>query len=912
MKTIGDMRLTWSALKHLRYQMRSGVSICSRAIYSKTGIWDPNLDVSKKKEIEDYWRPKLAEYNYERINTSLDEKEKFYVLSMFPYPSGKLHMGHVRVYTISDAMARYHRLTGKQVVHPMGWDAFGLPAENAAIERGEMPDRWTNSNIKSMKKQLEEFSYSFDWNRELATCDPKYYRWTQHIFLMMMKAGLVYQKEASVNWDPVDQTVLADEQIDDKGQSWRSGAVVEKRYLRQWYIRTTAYAKSLLDGLAEVDRQLWKDIIALQKHWIGECSGCRFDFKLKHNDCLLDEPISVYTSHPHAIFGVSHISVSPDHRLNQSQYRKEVNCCLDVVAVHPLTKQTVPVIVTRSHVFDEYNDAKLGIPCLSAADADIAKRFDLNYMDIIETKGDNQIVINSEQFSGMNKQEAINAVTEYAREMKIGGHLVSPWLNDWLISRQRYWGTPIPVIHCPKCKAVPVPFDELPVELPKISKFTGKGISPLASDEEWINTQCPKCGGAGKRETDTMDTFLDSSWYFLRYLDPGNTTEPVDKLLTDRFMPVDLYIGGKEHAVLHLYFARFFNHFLCDQGVVKHREPFVNLLTQGMVMGQSFRVKGSGRYLTRDQVDLSGPQLVEKDTGALVVAEWEKMSKSKHNGVDPEDVIGEFGVDSTRLCILANVSPQSNRNWSNEVFIGVNKWQSRVWKLVVDFIEQKQSGGSQSSQALSEEQEKNICEIRNYFLKETSFHFERTFLLSVAISRLQGFTNALKKVPVDYIGTSPQFSRAVTDLVIMISPFAPHFASELWAGLADCADHESLYIWNESVLHQRWPVLDEDYSLPLQIQNNGQDLCELKFPRSEINDMTREEAHSHAKSHDLYQKYVAGNPVNQITFSVQRDYRATIDFGVVSTKTNKEKKMTKAEKKKAKKELKNKKKIASL
>ncbi|XP_013399604.1 probable leucine--tRNA ligase, mitochondrial [Lingula anatina] len=801
----GATLCSWSRLRYLHQQ--HGL-LLARSIFSKTGEWPKKLDKEVRFEIEDHWKDKIREYDLTRTQKdNASERNKYYVLSMFPYPSGSLHMGHIRVYTISDTISRFQRMLGKQVIHPMGWDAFGLPAENAAIDRGEMPEQWTKRNIVNMKKQLDDMVYSFDWEREYATCDPTYYKWTQYIFLKMYEAGLVYQKEAYVNWDPVDQTVLANEQIDEEGKSWRSGAVVEKKLLRQWYFQTTKYSKSLIEGLEELEPNLWRDVIIQQRHWIGECNGCRLEFKLKrHGVDLSGDPLSVFTTTPEALCGVSHISISPQHLLSkraglETASGSESVQCLDVKAINPLTQLEIPIYMIESEDYPTATDSKLGIPCLNEEDKIFAEKNKLSFVEVLTVKADGtETMINSQQLSGMSREEAYQAVVSLAQENNFG-YVTSAKLHDWLISRQRYWGTPIPMIHCPSCKAVPVPIEELPVELPMVTTFSGKGQSPLDTAKEWKSVKCPKCGGAAERETDTMDTFVDSSWYFLRYLDPRNTHMPFSPETANRLMPVDLYIGGKEHAVLHLYFARFFNHFLYNQGMVAHREPFTNLLTQGMVQGKTYRVNGAiGRYLKPEEVDFSGKKPVEKGTGEKISVTWEKMSKSKNNGTDPQEVLEEYGVDLTRLNILSGVAPKTPRKWDVSSYTGIIRWQAKIWTLVKDLKRQQQQQ-QQTGQTcpLSPEEmashEEILYKARNRFLKDVSFHLSFTFLVSVGISRLQELTTALKKFPKEGVLYSKEYERALCDLVVMVAPAAPMFASELWEGIRNCAgrlnDHYS-------------------------------------------------------------------------------------------------------------------------
>ncbi|XP_047706973.1 leucine--tRNA ligase, mitochondrial isoform X2 [Prionailurus viverrinus] len=762
---------------------------CARGIYSATGTWTKEYTLQTRKDVENWWHKRIKEETC-KISEADKSKPKFYVLSMFPYPSGKLHMGHVRVYTISDTIARFQKMRGMQVINPMGWDAFGLPAENAAIERNLHPESWTQSNIKHMRKQLDRLGLCFSWDREITTCLPDYYKWTQYLFVKLYEAGLAYQKEALVNWDPVDQTVLANEQVDEHGCSWRSGAKVEQKYLRQWFIKTTAYAKAMQDALADLPE--WYGIKGMQAHWIGDCVGCHLDFTLKVDGHVTGEKLTAYTATPEAIYGTSHVAISPSHRLLHG---------------HSSLKETFRKALVPGQ----------GIPSTSPEDASLAQTLGLPYSEVIETLPDGtERLRSSAEFTGMNRQDAFLALTQKARRKRVGGDVTSDKLKDWLVSRQRYWGTPIPMVHCPACGPVPVPLQDLPVTLPHITAFTGKGGSPLATASDWVNCACPRCKGAAKRETDTMDTFVDSAWYYFRYTDPQNAHSPFSAALADYWMPVDLYIGGKEHAVMHLFYARFFSHFCHDQKMVKHREPFHKLLAQGLIKGQTFRLP-SGQYLQREEVDLTGSVPVHANTKETVEVTWEKMSKSKHNGVDPQEVVGRYGIDTIRLYILFAAPPEKDILWDvkSDALPGVLRWQQRLWALVTRFIEARASGTLPRPRVLSKEERaegRKLWEHKNSVISEVTAHFTEDFSLNSAISQLMGFSNALLQASQRVVLHSPEFEDAVCALTVMAAPMAPHITSELWAGLQQvpgklCAH----YAWDAGVLLQAWPTVDPQF-----------------------------------------------------------------------------------------------------
>ncbi|KAK3097057.1 hypothetical protein FSP39_005969 [Pinctada imbricata] len=848
---------TYCTMRHLQRKYKYWSKSWFRSLFSQTGKWDEaicNSDLLKR--IEEHWKPILQQRNVDKLkDPDQKKKPKYYVLSMFPYPSGNLHMGHVRVYTISDIIARFQEMRGKQVIHPMGWDAFGLPAENAAIERGISPEKWTRSNISVMKSQLQDMCCSFDWDMELATCDPEYYRWTQYIFLKMYEAGLAYQKDDIVNWDPVDKTVLANEQIDEHGCSWRSGAKVEKRYLRQWFLQTTAYSKSLVDGLSEVDPDLWQDVVSIQRNWIGECTGCHIKFQLRNGEETFGDPVYVFTECPELLYGISHIVLPTSHRFNSPKYYKDKSMPdsdiqLTIEAVHPLTNQILPVVVSKTTDTEDFIEMKLGIPDISHVDKEMADRLGVKWNSVIE----NGKLVNSHQLDGLTRQEAFDVSRQILIDHKVGGHLTNSKLKDWLISRQRYWGTPIPIIHCPKCKAVPVPYEDLPVKLPVIDTSTDRSTS-LQQYTSWIQTKCPRCGGEAKRETDTMDTFLDSSWYFLRYLDVKNQTVPFSREKVDHYMPVDLYVGGKEHAVLHLYYARFFNHFLYDEGLVSQREPFINLLTQGYVMAKSYRTKKEGRYLRPQQVDFSDSKPTEKDTGEKLIVEWEKMSKSKYNGADPQEFIKQYGVDATRMSVVAGAKPSAQRNWSNDLYTSTLRWKAAVWRLVRAYIEVKNQGSKAVDPDLLREHEDKIKVWRNLCVFKVFVAFEHLFNIGEATARLHSLVNNLKKVPADVQQHSSEFERALTDLILLMAPIVPNFAEECFMGLSSVGSHSN-YVWGNSVFDQSWPEADKDHMVDIDVQANNLELFDFQVRLGSLTELTEDDIMLQCRKEELFVKYI--------------------------------------------------------
>jgi leucyl-tRNA synthetase len=778
-------------------------------------------------EIEAKWQQTWAEQQlYETPEDS--SKPKFYALSMFPYPSGNLHMGHVRVYTIVDVIARLKRMQGYRVLNPMGWDAFGLPAENAAIERGVQPAKWTYQNIEQMRDQLKQLGISFDWDREVATCSPDYYRWTQWIFLEFFKAGLAYQKEATVNWDPIDQTVLANEQVDADGKSWRSGAIVERKLLRQWFLKITDYAEQLLTDLDKLTG--WPERVKLmQANWIGKSVGAYLEFPIVG----MDEKIGVFTTRPDTVYGVSYVVLAPEHPLTQkvttSDHTAAVEAFVQDVsnqselertaedkpkrgiptggkAINPFTGEEIPIWIADYVLYEYGTGAVMGVPAHDVRDFQFAKQQSLPIKVVItppdhpdatdaaalkEAYTEAGTIVNSGKFDGLVSTEAKGEIVVYAEKQGWGKARIQYRLRDWLISRQRYWGAPIPIIHCPNCGAVPVPDADLPVALPEDVEFSGRGGSPLSKLESWLNVACPSCGTPAKRETDTMDTFIDSSWYFLRYPDAKNDQAVFDRRTTNDWMPVDQYVGGIEHAILHLLYSRFFTKVLRDRGLLDFDEPFERLLTQGMVQGRTYKNPTTGKYILPSQIkDSANP--IDPDTGEKLDVVFEKMSKSKHNGVAPGDVVDRYGADTARMFILFKAPPEKDLEWEDADVEGQFRFLNRVWRLVTE------SAATLSKASVSTTLTKAEKELRRSIhtaIKEVTEDLQGDYQFNTAVSELMKLSNALGDFAEK---TSPAFAEGIKTLLLLLAPFSPHLAEELWRGIGQ----------SESIHTQAFPIVD--------------------------------------------------------------------------------------------------------
>ncbi|NEU74871.1 leucine--tRNA ligase [Hassallia byssoidea VB512170] len=830
-------------------------------------------------EIEEKWQKTWTESGLDKTPTNSD-KPKFYALSMFPYPSGSLHMGHVRNYTITDVIARLKRMQGYRVLHPMGWDAFGLPAENAAIDRGVPPAKWTYQNIAQMRQQLQRLGLSIDWEREVATCSPDYYKWTQWIFLQFLKAGLAYQKEAAVNWDPIDQTVLANEQVDSEGNSWRSGAKVERKLLRQWFLKITDYAEELLNDLDKLPG--WPDRVKLmQANWIGKSTGAYLEFPIVG----MDEKIGVYTTRPDTIYGVTYVVLAPEHPLTKRVTTPEQQAAVDAFvkevtnqselertaedkpkrgiptggkAINPFTNEEIPIWIADYVLYEYGTGAVMGVPAHDVRDFKFAKEQNLSIKVVIVPENGEQetsqaytepgIMINSGDFDGMASGEGKSAIVEYAEKQNFGKARVQYRLRDWLISRQRYWGAPIPVIHCPNCGTVPVPDEDLPVQLPEDVEFSGRGGSPLAQLESFVNVPCPSCGTPAKRETDTMDTFIDSSWYFLRYPDAKNEQQVFDPAKTNDWMSVDQYVGGIEHAILHLLYSRFFTKVLRDRGLLNFDEPFQRLLTQGMVQGLTYKNPVTGKYIPSAQVEIANPR--DPETGETLQIFYEKMSKSKYNGIDPEEVLAKYGADTARMFILFKAPPEKDLEWEDADVEGQFRFLNRVWRLVVS-VDNRDAMNRVTTTGELSKAEKELRRAIHTAIKEVTEDLEGDYQFNTAISELMKLSNALADASCK---DSPIYAEGIQTLVMLLAPFAPHITEELWHLLGN----------SDSVHTQPWLKFDPTAlvadEITLVIQIMGKTRGAIQVPQQ----ADKAALEKYARESEIAQRYIEGKEIKKV------------------------------------------------
>ena len=803
-------------------------------------------------EIETKWQEKwLAD---EAFKTEMDkDRPEYYVLEMFPYPSGNLHMGHVRNYSIGDVIARYKTMQGFNVLHPMGWDAFGMPAENAAIKHKLHPADWTWANIDNMRRQQRALGLSYDWAREVATCHPEYYRWTQWLFLQFHKMGLAYKKKASVNWCNECNTVLANEQVID-GACWRCDSTVVKKDLEQWFFKITDYADTLLKDLDLLGG--WPERVkTMQENWIGRSEGAEFSFDVPE----FDEKIPVYTTRPDTIFGVSYMVLAPEHPLvdkliagreneaeirafiervrNQSEISRTATdvekegIATGAYAKNPINGEEVPILIANYVLYEYGTGAVMGVPTHDERDWAFATKYNLPKKVVIDSGDERSVLekmdnaytgkgklINSGEFDGMDNEEAMSAIIDWLVTHNVGKRRVNYRLRDWLVSRQRYWGAPIPMIYCPHCGTVPVPESELPVMLPENVNFEGGTVSPLSGAEDFIHCKCPKCGADAKRETDTMDTFICSSWYYLRYTDPRNKEAAFDTEKANYWMPVDQYIGGIEHAILHLLYSRFFTKVLKDAGLVNFSEPFERLLTQGMV-----------------------------------IKDGSKMSKSKGNVVAPGEIINKYGADTARLFILFAAPPERDLEWSDQGVEGAFRFLSRVWRLVAQYEGIIKEAVSYDAGSLTKE-EKEIRRILHHTIKKVTEDIDKRYNFNTAISAIMELVNAIYGIKDASAVNGALMKEVVGVLLRLLAPFAPHMTEELWSQLGE-----------EGSIHKtEWPTFDasalvqDEVEIVLQI--NGKVRDKVLLPAT----ATREEMEQLALSQPRVQGFIGDKKVVKV------------------------------------------------
>jgi leucyl-tRNA synthetase len=802
-----------------------------------------------EKKWQDFWG------NAKIFNVDLDNsKEKYYLLEMFPYPSGRIHMGHARNYSIGDVVARFKMMQGYNVLHPMGWDAFGMPAENAAIQHGSHPAVWTMANINEMRRQLKRMGFSYDWDREIATCHPEYYRWEQWLFVRMMERGLVYRKKSIVNYCEPCQTVLANEQVV-AGACWRCNTPVIQKEQEGWFFKITQYAGELLDWCDKLTG--WPEkVLTMQRNWIGRSEGAKILFDLENGG----QPIEVFTTRPDTIYGATFMSLAPEHPLclrlskgtpQEQEVKDFINKVLTqdwesrvgeqaekkgvftgAFCINPLTGRRMPVYVANFVLFEYGTGAVMAVPAHDQRDLDFARKYGLEIIVVIQPDGNNLdpqtmteayvdegVLVNSQEFDGMANVSAMKAISEKLSSMGKGGATINYRIRDWGISRQRYWGAPIPIIHCSDCGPVPVPDKDLPVVLPTDVEFPASGRSPLPDLDWWVNVACPKCGKPGRRETDTMDTFVESSWYFDRYACPRYTKGIIDPETDKYWLPVDQYIGGIEHAILHLLYSRFFTKVLRDMKIKKSDEPFTNLLTQGMVI---------------------------KD-GA-------KMSKSKGNVVDPEDLIDKYGADTVRLFCLFAAPPERDLDWTSEGVEGAYRFLGRVWNLVYQHKDRKVKLQGDKGNDIA----RSVRRITHKTIKKVTEDIEGRFHFNTAVAAVMELTNELARIPPEEAdrdaSVAAALQEAIRAVVVLLSPFVPHVAEELWEALGEAP----------GMTRVKWPSYDpallEQEELLIIVQVNGKKRGEITVPA----DASEDDIKAAARANPNVQRFLEGKTIRKM------------------------------------------------
>ena len=824
-------------------------------------------------------------------------RDTYYCLSMFPYPSGKLHMGHVRNYTIGDVIARYQRMQGRNVLQPMGWDAFGMPAENAAMNNQVAPAAWTYANIDYMRNQLKSLGLAIDWSREFATCSPEYYRWEQWLFTRLYRKGVIYRKNGTVNWDPVDQTVLANEQVID-GRGWRSGALIEKREIPMYYFRITDYAEELLSSLDDLTG--WPEQVkTMQRNWIGKSVGMEVHFPYDQSSIGHAGRLKVFTTRPDTLMGATYVAVAAEHPLATQAAADDpaLQAFIDeckrggvseadlatqekkgratrLFVEHPLTGEKLPVWVANYVLMGYGEGAVMAVPAHDERDFEFATRYHLPIKPVIRTSAGDSTpapwqdayaekgeLINSDEFDGLDFDSAFTAIGEVLKQKELGAPRTQYRLRDWGISRQRYWGCPIPIIHCPQCGDVPVPDDQLPVVLPEDVVPDGAG-SPLAKMPEFYECSCPQCGQPARRETDTMDTFVESSWYFARYASPHYDKGMVDPAAANHWLPVDQYIGGIEHAILHLLYARFFHKLMRDEGLVDSDEPFRNLLTQGMVLADTYyRVDDKGArtwYNPADvdvETDAKGKVLsarLRSDGQPVEVGGTEKMSKSKNNGVDPQQMIDQYGADTCRLFMMFASPPDMSLEWSDAGVEGAQRFLRRVWRLAQQHVGSGLPGALDTA-ALSDGQ-KAVRRAIHVAIRQASQDIGQHHKFNTAIAAVMTLMNVLEKAPRDSEQDRAVLQEGLETVTLLLAPITPHIAHALWQALG----HRS------PVIDAGWPQLDESAlvqdSLQLVIQVNGK----LRGHIDVAADASREAVEAAARSNENVLRFTEGLTIRKV------------------------------------------------
>jgi leucyl-tRNA synthetase len=843
------------------------------------------------RALESRWQKFWEETKLFKVEENPD-KEKYYLLEMFPYPSGNIHMGHVRNYTIGDVVARYKRMQGFNVLHPMGWDAFGMPAENAAIANNSHPAKWTYENIDAMRSQLQSLGFSYDWDREIATCRSEYYHWEQWLFLKMYEKGMAYRKESFVNWCEHCQTVLANEQVE-AGMCWRCGKQVRQKKLWQWFFRITDYAEDLLSYCEKLSG--WPDkVITMQKNWIGKSVGAEIRFPIENTD----EQIPVFTTRQDTVCGATFMCLAPEHPMviklsKGTQQEKEVSGFIDRISIqdrspravdsyekegvftgayciNPLSGIRMPIYTANFALMEYGTGAVMSVPAHDQRDFEFARKYDLDIVVVVKPHDDDLdpvtmteayagegTMVNSGLFNGMDNIKALDEIASYLEEKGFGKKTVSFRLRDWGISRQRYWGAPIPIIHCKTCDIVPVPEEDLPILLPENVGLLEGGKSPLSTLESFVSTTCPICGSReARRETDTMDTFVESSWYFERYCSPDCDSGMFDSKSVDYWMPVDQYIGGVEHAILHLLYSRYFTRVLKDFGLVKYKEPFTRLLTQGMVCKETVSCPEHGFLLPEEVDGTDEDRYCKKCRQVATVGRVEKMSKSKKNVIDPSILLEKYGADTTRLFCLFAAPPERDLEWNEQGVEGGYRFLNRVWRLGykwMDSIRVAEPFDGHPGQV--EGDSRDVVKKTHETIKKVTKDIEDRFHFNTAISAIMELVNTMYGVDID---KSPQkiavMRLAMESVTRLLSPFVPHFAEELWSALG----------FESSILLASWPSYREDAlvkdELLIVVQVNGKLRSRFNVDTDADDDTIKEMAFSDER----VQKFIDGKPVKKV------------------------------------------------